>query len=52
VTSDPDEVLVAAHGLAVGYGSTPTVRGIELAVRRGEIWFVCGPNGAGKSCLS
>ncbi len=33
------------------YGSLPVLRGITLAVRRGEVVSIVGPNGAGKTTL-
>ena len=35
--------------LVVRYGSVPAVRGLNLAVQRGELVGLIGPNGAGKS---
>jgi len=35
--------------LVVRYGSVPAVRGVNLAVERGELVGLIGPNGAGKS---
>jgi ABC-2 type transport system ATP-binding protein len=37
------------QGLAKNYGSVQAVRGIDLAVRAGEVFGFVGPNGAGKS---
>jgi urea transport system ATP-binding protein len=38
-------------GLTGGYGQAVVIRGIDLAVRRGEICTVLGKNGMGKSTL-
>jgi ABC-2 type transport system ATP-binding protein len=43
------DVVIAVTGLVKRYGSIEAVRGIDLAVRRGEIFGFLGPNGAGKS---
>jgi ABC-2 type transport system ATP-binding protein len=40
---------VAVNGLVKRYGEIEAVRGIELEVRRSEIFGFLGPNGAGKS---
>ncbi|MFO1202497.1 MAG: ABC transporter ATP-binding protein [Tabrizicola sp.] len=45
----PDEPLLSIKGLTVSYGAVEAVRGIDLAVRRGEIVTLLGANGAGKS---
>ncbi|MCH5644639.1 ATP-binding cassette domain-containing protein [Gordonia sp. ABSL49_1] len=40
------------HGLDAGYArSSPCVRGLDLAVERGEVVALIGPNGAGKTTL-
>src|SRR5215470_9901670 len=43
------EPVVSVRGLAKRYGSHEAVAGIDLQVRRGEIFACLGPNGAGKT---
>jgi len=45
----PDEPVVEVQGLKKRYGSLEAVAGIDLEVRRGEIFAFLGPNGAGKT---
>jgi lipooligosaccharide transport system ATP-binding protein len=48
-----DEAVIEAHGLVKRYGSDPAgpaaVAGLDVVVRRGELFGFLGPNGAGKS---
>ena len=41
--------VVSIRGLRKRYGDRDAVRGIDLEVRRGEIFAFLGPNGAGKT---
>jgi ABC-2 type transport system ATP-binding protein len=43
------EPVVSVRGLVKRYGSHEAVGGIDLEVRRGEIFAFLGPNGAGKT---
>ncbi len=43
------ESMVRAVALRKGFGAVEAVRGIDVEVRRGEVFGVLGPNGAGKS---
>jgi ABC-2 type transport system ATP-binding protein len=43
------EDVIAVRGLVKRYGDLEAVRGIDLDVRRGEIFGFLGPNGAGKT---
>jgi ABC-2 type transport system ATP-binding protein len=47
--SDQTEPAVRVRGLVKRYGSREAVAGIDLEVRRGEIFAFLGPNGAGKT---
>ncbi len=40
---------VEINNLLVMYGSTPAVRGLNLAIPKGEVFGFIGPNGAGKT---
>jgi ABC-2 type transport system ATP-binding protein len=46
---DTRDLVIEVTGLVKRYGTVEAVRGIDLAVRRGEIFGFLGPNGAGKS---
>jgi ABC-2 type transport system ATP-binding protein len=43
-----DEV-VTVRGLRKRYGEVDAVNGVDLGIRRGEVFGILGPNGAGKS---
>lgn len=45
------KALLATEALTSGYGAAPVLRGVSLAVRKGEILAVLGKNGMGKSTL-
>jgi urea transport system ATP-binding protein len=47
----PTEALLEMKSVAAGYGSTPILRGINLAIRPGEIVAVIGRNGVGKTTM-
>ena len=47
--SDQREVVIRVSRLEKRYGDREAVRGIDLEVRRGEIFAFIGPNGAGKT---
>jgi ABC-2 type transport system ATP-binding protein len=41
--------VISIRGLRKSYGDLEAVRGIDLEVRRGEVFAFLGPNGAGKT---
>lgn len=43
------ELLVEARGLKKYYGKVRAVDGLDLSIRKGEIYGLLGPNGAGKT---
>jgi len=44
-----DSPSVLTHGLTKSYGPVQALRGVDLEVRRGEVFGFLGPNGAGKT---
>ena len=44
-----DDLVIEVSDLRMRYGSFEAVRGIDLNVRRGEVFAFLGPNGAGKT---
>ncbi len=43
------EAVISVRGLRKSYGEFEAVRGIDLEVKRGEVFAFLGPNGAGKT---
>jgi ABC-2 type transport system ATP-binding protein len=50
-SSPTTELAVSAHGLVKTFGDLRAVDGVDLDVRRGEVFGVLGPNGAGKTTM-
>lgn len=46
---DDSPIVLLAQGLTKSYGSARALRGVDLAVQRGEVFGFLGPNGAGKT---
>ena len=46
-----NDVVVLVRGLVKRYGEVEALGGVDLDVRRGEIFGLLGPNGAGKTTL-
>lgn len=44
-----NELAIVARGLHKAYGKNVAVAGVDLEVRRGEVFALLGPNGAGKT---
>jgi len=42
---------IVAEGLVRHFGSVRAVDGVDLAVRKGEVFGFLGPNGAGKTTV-
>ncbi|MFI0965569.1 ABC transporter ATP-binding protein [Streptomyces sp. NPDC021080] len=49
MTTHVDQLAVDVRGLRKRYGDVTAVDGIDLGIRRGEVFGLLGPNGAGKS---
>ncbi|MFG2098301.1 ABC transporter ATP-binding protein [Streptomyces sp. NPDC048612] len=45
----PGQSVIRTSGLQMSYGSSHILHGIDLDIRRGEIFALLGPNGAGKT---
>ncbi|HEX5597772.1 MAG TPA: ABC transporter ATP-binding protein [Micromonosporaceae bacterium] len=44
-----EEIAISVRGLRKSYDGRPVVDGLDLEVRRGEVFALLGPNGAGKT---
>lgn len=44
-----NDPIIQLKGLTKCYGKKKAVDGLDLAIRRGEIFGLLGPNGAGKT---
>ncbi|WP_329370377.1 ABC transporter ATP-binding protein [Streptomyces sp. NBC_01483] len=49
MTTHANKLAVDVRGLRKQYGDVTAVDGIDLGIRRGEVFGLLGPNGAGKS---
>jgi phospholipid/cholesterol/gamma-HCH transport system ATP-binding protein len=53
VTADdrkaPATSFIEWKGVTKAFGSSPVLRGLDLAIRRGEVMFIIGTSGVGKS---
>ncbi|MEM0075659.1 MAG: ATP-binding cassette domain-containing protein [Conexivisphaerales archaeon] len=47
--SERNDLIVQVESLTKSYGQVKAVNGIDLYVKRGEVFSLLGPNGAGKT---
>jgi len=45
------EVVLSTHGLSKRFGEIQAVDGLDIVVRRGDVYGFLGPNGAGKTTV-
>jgi ABC-2 type transport system ATP-binding protein len=45
------DIAVSVRGLRKSYGAVDALSGVDLEIRRGEVFGLLGPNGAGKTTL-
>ncbi|MBX3071799.1 MAG: ATP-binding cassette domain-containing protein [Thermomicrobiales bacterium] len=50
-TSPPGSVVVSVAGVDLAHEHRPVLKGVEMALRQGEIVALMGPNGSGKTTL-
>ncbi|RMD84726.1 MAG: sugar ABC transporter ATP-binding protein [Lentisphaerae bacterium] len=48
-TPSANEIVLKTEGLTKEFSGVPVLRGIDVSIRRGEIFGIIGENGAGKS---
>ena len=51
ILSGPSETAIRLRGLRKSYGELEAVGGVDLEIRRGEIFGLIGPDGAGKTSV-
>ncbi len=49
INDSTEQTVLMTQGLRKSYGKVEALRGVDLEVRRGEIFGFLGPNGAGKT---
>lgn len=47
----PQEMVLKAARVALGYGRRTILAALDLEIHRGDFWFCLGPNGEGKTTL-